>query len=100
MGLAQAEAGTPMPLVAGGAGAVGLGLVLIVIAMLGGKKRAEPPAQPSIHSLPTVESRPPIDARGETKLSTPPGSMVAAGTPSPVDSTSFAITQATSARAR
>lgn len=91
MGLAQAKAGTPMPLVAAGAGAVGLGLVLLVIAMLGGKKRAEPPTQPYIHSLPTVESRPPIDAQGQTKLSTPPGPTVAAGTPSPVDSMSFAI---------
>ena len=84
MGLAQMTAAAPLPLVAGGAGAAGLGLVLIAIGMLAGRKPAQEPARPHIHSLPTVESLPPRNAYGETKLSTPP-SAVAAGTPSPVD---------------
>jgi tRNA A-37 threonylcarbamoyl transferase component Bud32 len=90
MGLAKAPAGVPLPLVAGGAGAAALGLVLIAIGMLTGKKREpEPSAQSYIQSLPTVESRAPADAYGQTKLSTT--HPVAGGTPSPVDSQAFAF---------
>jgi hypothetical protein len=83
-------AGAPLPLLAGGAAAAGLGLVLIAIGMLGGKKRrVEDPVQAYL-AMPTVESRPPVDAHAQTKLSgTHPA--VAAGTPSPAGSQAFAI---------
>jgi tRNA A-37 threonylcarbamoyl transferase component Bud32 len=90
MGAAPAGGGAPLPLVAGGGAAAGLGLVLIAIGVLAGRKRPPaPPAQPSIHAMPTVESRPPIDVYAQTKLSS--HGLAAAGTPSPAGSSSFAI---------
>ncbi|HWO18649.1 MAG TPA: serine/threonine-protein kinase [Kofleriaceae bacterium] len=92
MGLARAQGGLPLPLVAGGAGAAALGLALVLIGMLAGKKRGQSPeqaAQSYIQSMPTVESRPPPDAYAQTKLSA--AHAVATGTPSPVDSLAFSI---------
>lgn len=92
MGVAQGRGGAPAPLIGAGAAAVGLGLVLIVLGMLGRRQpQGQPqPGQSYIQSMPTVESRPPVDVNAQTKLSTTHG-VVAAGTPSPVDSQAIAI---------
>jgi hypothetical protein len=93
MASAPKAGGTSLPLVAGGAAAAGLGLLLIVLGVVAGRRRppelATWPTVPSIHNLQTVESRPPVSAYGETKLSSI--QPVAAGTPSPVDSQAFAM---------
>jgi hypothetical protein len=90
MAAAGAAGGRPLPLLAGGAVAAGLGLALIALGMVSGRRiRLEPEPYPSIHAMPTVESRPPPDTGAQTQLTGNP--VVAAGTPSPVDSQGFAI---------
>jgi hypothetical protein len=83
-----AQAALPMPILVGGIGAAVIGLLLLVIGVMGKRATDERRAFQALPTQPTTP--PPTTGLGNAQTQLSAHSVVAAGTPSPVDASSAA----------